>query len=134
MAVTSIIQKTSHHTITMKAGRPSYHVRSKWLTVTTPNGVLYFELDAKGNLVKGRVSKLTPHHVIGTRPSAEMAPKQPLTVPILTPPAAAAADDPMLFWDDITLGASLFTEEGELSGAIALESCSSDLLGLTDDW
>jgi hypothetical protein len=42
----------------MKAGRPSYHVRAKWLTVSLPQGMIYFELDSKGNLVTGR-----PHHI-----------------------------------------------------------------------
>jgi hypothetical protein len=45
----------------MKAGRPAYHVRSKWVTVTTPQGVLYFELDAKGNLLR---KNLHPDRVV----------------------------------------------------------------------
>jgi hypothetical protein len=44
----------------MKAGRPTYHVQAKWITVNLPNRVLYFELDGKGNLVNGTS---TTHHV-----------------------------------------------------------------------
>jgi hypothetical protein len=116
----------------MKAGRPSYHVRSKWLTVATPSGVLYFELDAKGNLVKGPARQLAPHHVIGSQPPADITPKQPLTVPILAAPSAPV--DAMLFWDDITTGSAWFGDESELTGAAAIDSSSPDLLALADDW
>jgi hypothetical protein len=45
----------------MKAGRPSYHIPAKWITVNLPQGILYFELDKKGNLL----SKITgPHHTL----------------------------------------------------------------------
>lgn len=36
----------------MKAGRPAYHIRAKWITLMGPQGSLvYYELDSKGNLV-----------------------------------------------------------------------------------
>lgn len=36
----------------MKAGRPAYHIRAKWITLTYPHGSrVYYELDSKGNLV-----------------------------------------------------------------------------------
>jgi hypothetical protein len=47
----------------MKAGRPSYHVQSKWVTVASPQGLLYFALDDKGNLVKGKDRELRPDHI-----------------------------------------------------------------------
>jgi hypothetical protein len=67
----------------MKAGRPAYHVRSKWVTVTTPQGILYFELDAKGNLLR---KDLRPDRIV----PLEMPPLEntaPVAVPatVLTP-------------------------------------------------
>ena len=36
----------------MKAGRPAYHIRAKWITLTYPQGSrVYYELDSKGNLL-----------------------------------------------------------------------------------
>jgi hypothetical protein len=35
----------------MKAGRPRYHVRAKWITLDSPKGREHYELDAKGHLV-----------------------------------------------------------------------------------
>jgi hypothetical protein len=45
----------------MKAGRPSYHIRAKWITVATPQGLVYFELDRKGNLIGKNIAA---HHVL----------------------------------------------------------------------
>jgi hypothetical protein len=118
----------------MKAGRPSSHVRSKWLTVAIPSGVLSFELDTKGNLVKSPATVLKPHHVIGTPPPANIAPKQPLTVPILAAQPSSMPVDTMLFWDDITTGSSWFADDNELTGTAAIDSSTPDLLGLVDDW
>jgi hypothetical protein len=47
----------------MKADRPLYHIRSKWLTIANIDGLLYFELDRRGNLVKGN-GQLIPHHIV----------------------------------------------------------------------
>jgi hypothetical protein len=69
----------------MKAGRPSYHVRSKWVTITTAEGVLYFELDSKGSLVRGKQNQLVPDHI--ARFAA--APAQPVQVPKAATPIPA---------------------------------------------
>jgi hypothetical protein len=39
-----------------KAGRPSYHIPAKWITVTLPQKVLYFEFDKKRNLQSRNVA------------------------------------------------------------------------------
>jgi hypothetical protein len=44
----------------MKAGRPSYHIRSRWVTIAQANGLLRFELDEHGSLAKGRPPQLIP--------------------------------------------------------------------------
>jgi hypothetical protein len=45
----------------MKAGRPSYHIPAKWITVNLPQGILYFEFGTKGN----PLSKIpTPNHIV----------------------------------------------------------------------
>jgi hypothetical protein len=67
----------------MKAGRPSYHVRSKWITVTTPHGLMYFELDTKGSLVS---KKLEPHHF------TDFGNVQPPTQEIAPPPTFRAPE------------------------------------------
>jgi hypothetical protein len=45
----------------MKSGRPSYHIPAKWITVNLQQGMRYFELDKKGNLL----NKIThPHQIV----------------------------------------------------------------------
>lgn len=44
----------------MKAGRPRYHVPAKWISVYSPRGVMYYELDSKGNIAKGLTEMCTP--------------------------------------------------------------------------
>jgi hypothetical protein len=53
----------------MKAGRPAYHVRSKWITLKYNGVLMYFELDSKGNLTSRRGNMAEPHHVL---PMAQM--------------------------------------------------------------
>jgi hypothetical protein len=81
----------------MKAGRPAYHVRSKWLTVVTKEGIMYFELDKKGTLVS-RLGKndIAPHHVSSAAqaadpPTAQQA-EQPPQIAIRSPSPADAID------------------------------------------
>jgi hypothetical protein len=47
----------------MIAGRAPYRVHSKWITVASTNGILYFALDSRGNLVKARGRELRPDHI-----------------------------------------------------------------------
>ena len=48
----------------MKAGRPSYHIPSKWISIPGSNCMIYFELDSKGNLVRNKANKLGAHHIV----------------------------------------------------------------------
>jgi hypothetical protein len=48
----------------MKAGRQSY-IPAKWIIVSLPEELMYFELDKKGNLV-GKITQ--PHHVTSRTP------------------------------------------------------------------
>ena len=43
----------------MKAGRPTYRVHAKWVTYKKDNQEMYYQLNAKGELVKTN-GKLTP--------------------------------------------------------------------------
>jgi hypothetical protein len=102
----------------MKAGRPSYHVQSKWVTVASPQGLLYFALDDKGNLVKGKDRELRPDHIgplvvpgpalparsrkaAKPRPAEVVTPIRPDAVPAAPitqrPPPAPAAPAPTPF-------------------------------------
>jgi hypothetical protein len=80
----------------MKAGRPSYHVPAKWITVGTPQGLIYFELDKKGNLI---TKVTTPHHITcsdisATPQNIPIAPTVPLvTVPTPVTPSISGDDD-----------------------------------------
>ena len=49
----------------MRSGRPSYHIKAKWVTCFNPDSNIYdvYELDAKGNLVKSN-GDIVPHHVV----------------------------------------------------------------------
>ena len=53
----------------MRSGRPSYHVKAKWISCFDPisNKLEFYELDNKGNLVKinGNIkpSKVTTFHL-----------------------------------------------------------------------
>lgn len=49
----------------MRSGRPSYHIKAKWITCMDPdtNKFEVFELDSKGNLVKIN-GEIVPHHVV----------------------------------------------------------------------
>ncbi|OHT14149.1 hypothetical protein TRFO_03190 [Tritrichomonas foetus] len=58
----------------MKAGRPKYHVKAKWITVYGAGGsLMYFELDKKGNLNrKNNVPFYVPHHVDIIKPNQQI--------------------------------------------------------------
>jgi hypothetical protein len=111
----------------MKAGRPSYHVPSKWVTVTTPQGMMYFDLDEKGNLVKGDTKELRPSHIVplgpcpvvppviaarGRHPAKAQLPGPPHPGLIAAPPpppapprppSPVAPPEPQTFFDDDSL-------------------------------
>jgi hypothetical protein len=123
----------------MKAGRPAYHVRSKWLTVATPDGILYFELDTKGNLVKNKIHQLIPHHIgelqlptirpaVVTPPDMARAdaPAAPIAAPIRPPPAVSTE------WLDLT--PSWFQDDSQSDFGSAEDSSLPDLSGLCEGW
>jgi hypothetical protein len=66
----------------MKAGRPTYHIAAKWITVTLPQGVLYFELDQRGNLARGFPEPHHMHH--GRSPHMQIAETLTSLIPNLT--------------------------------------------------
>jgi len=70
----------------MRAGRPAYHIRSKWITVATPNGIMYFELDVKGNLVS---KDLSPSRVVAVQNVVQVPP------PVQIPPHVQVAVEPV---------------------------------------
>jgi hypothetical protein len=78
----------------MKAGRPSYHIPSKWVTVSTPQGIVYYLLDDKGNLVRGEDKQFHPDHIApltlppGPPPQLPRARKarKPPPPPVVSPP------------------------------------------------
>ena len=48
----------------MKAGRPTYHVKAKWILVFNQDGTSsYFELDSRGNLVKSEIPQKKKHEI-----------------------------------------------------------------------
>jgi hypothetical protein len=51
----------------MKAGRPSFNIPAKWITINHPQGLMYFELDNNGKLIS-KVNKA--HHIVNRAPSA----------------------------------------------------------------
>jgi hypothetical protein len=127
----------------MKAGRPAYHVRSKWLTVATPDGVLYFELDTKGNLVKNTVNQLSLYHIaelqLPTITPPEMAkphapppaPDQPAAAPIRPPPPVRPPPPASTEWVDLT--PSWFQDD--LQSDFGTDDASlPDLFGLCEGW
>jgi hypothetical protein len=67
----------------MKAGRRVHQVPTKWITVTLPSGIKYYELDRKGKLV----------HAFGPRtfPNGPPAPR-PIAIPV--PPIAPISPPP----------------------------------------
>jgi hypothetical protein len=72
----------------MKAGRPSYHIPAKWITVTLPQGIMYFELDKKGNL-QNRV--VAPHHILDCK-----------TIPPSTQIAQSSIPEPIIMRSPVT--------------------------------
>lgn len=46
----------------MKAGRPTYRVKAKWVSFQGPDDETFYELNQKGELIKVNRS-LKPHHV-----------------------------------------------------------------------
>lgn len=46
----------------MKAGRPTYRVKAKWVTFQGPEDETFFELDQRGELIKVNKKELKPHH------------------------------------------------------------------------
>jgi hypothetical protein len=77
----------------MKAGRPSYHIPSKWITVSTEQGMMYFRLDDKGNLIRGNDKQLRPDHVAPIVPANALPQpvQRPRKVPAPQPHTAAPA-------------------------------------------
>jgi hypothetical protein len=62
----------------MKAGRPAYHIRSKWLTIVKDGRLMYFELDKKGNLVsKTTHDQITAHHAVAITAPEKGKPSPP---------------------------------------------------------
>jgi hypothetical protein len=86
-------RKTSIGFQVMKAGRPSYHIPSKWITVSTQQGMMYFRLDDKGNLVRGNDKQLRPDHIAPIAPANTLPQpvQRPRKVPPPQPHTAAAA-------------------------------------------
>jgi hypothetical protein len=92
--VTAFPHKLSVEFTPMKAGRPSYHIRSRWISVMWNGGLLYFELDTKGNLLNRQGSSSTPHHFVpGDQLKPEIDPlvlepaqKPEIPVPEIIPP------------------------------------------------
>jgi hypothetical protein len=115
----------------MKAGRPSYHIPSRWVTVTTPKGVLYFALDDKGNLVRGEGKEIRPERIAPlVSPAALVAPvprprkppktsatpitpaTPPIPVPPANPPATLVGPPPADEFDPFSLEGRAFYFEG----------------------
>jgi hypothetical protein len=109
----------------MKAGRPAYHVRSKWVTIATPHGLLYFELDRRGNLI--RLNKqLLVHHV------------EPLCIPE-TPAAPISAPDPAPVLPLPIVTSDLFDTSNwmqydTLTGGVSTDDSPDTILGFMESW
>jgi hypothetical protein len=88
----------------MKAGRPSYHIRAKWITVQLPQGAVYFELDQKGNLLAklGEISTMvqrTPRNFTRhTHPQAPIGSDPPVSE-VPSSPSDADVDIFGTLWD-----------------------------------
>lgn len=77
----------------MKAGRPTYRVKARWITYECDDAVAFYELDSKGNIVKDH-GKMRVHHSVkfndgslvkaALLPSAPLAPVEPITA-VMTP-------------------------------------------------
>jgi hypothetical protein len=81
----------------MKAGRPSYHIPSRWVTVLLNDGLTYFELDKKGNIVKPSNGAIVPHHVMPiVAPPVQPIERQVLVVPEI-PVNPVSRDSPSPF-------------------------------------
>jgi hypothetical protein len=89
----------------MKAGRPAYHVPSKWVTATTPEGIFYYELDKKGVLIS---TKMQPARVVPVdqpaQPPVAASPQPVHTAPVAPrpppPPPEPAIDSMDMAFDD----------------------------------
>jgi hypothetical protein len=56
----------------MKGRRPACHVRAKWISLTLPDKVMFFELDRKGNLIS---EVANPHHIeVKSTPEPHVSP------------------------------------------------------------
>jgi hypothetical protein len=65
----------------MKAGRPTCHIKAKWITIDRAGVSLFFLLNAKGDLVKVN-GKIVPHHgattvAVALNPVQEQPHEQP---------------------------------------------------------
>ena len=80
----------------MKAGRPTYRVKARWITYDCDNAVAFYELDSKGNLVKDN-GKLKLHHTVqlnkDSLAKAALPPQAPLA-PVEPKPAVMTPDQP----------------------------------------
>ena len=62
----------------MKRGRPTSHIKAKWITYRDNDEETYFELDDKGRIISNQQSRIAPHHSI---PIPMMQPKKPEILP-----------------------------------------------------
>ena len=46
----------------MKRGRPTLHIKAKWITYMDKDEETFFELDEKGRIISKNKNKITPHH------------------------------------------------------------------------
>ena len=53
----------------MRTGRPVFHIKAQWISIDTPDGSVFYELDAKGKLVLVN-GLIRPHHRTDKPPSA----------------------------------------------------------------
>jgi hypothetical protein len=95
----------------MRTGRPSFHIKARWITLDLPSGSYYYQLDDKGNLIQTN-REVVPHHfidaqaetvptkcspiarMVNLKPMVEEAPAPPLISDRASPKAQLLASRP----------------------------------------
>jgi hypothetical protein len=113
----SSFRKEHHFLLNMRAGRPAYHVKSRWITITQPNGLIYFDLDSRGSLVKGSPPRFVPFPTEGAESPEFLPPVTPVFDSIPDFPSEAEQEWPE-FEDMSSHMSSPFTDAfmGDMGG------------------